>query len=91
MAELGQIEIAKIDATKIEVANKQQVYPMVEEMILRAIIKSEEHGYRLLRAIQILVNELGADVIISAVDEVEKNPALLTKAKTYLPYLKMIP
>lgn len=85
MPELGQIEVAKIPAPP------QEVYPMVEEMTFRAIIKSKEQGYALLRAIQIVVNEMGAEPIISAINEVEKNPSLLQKAKSYLPYLKMIP
>ena len=80
-----------IEKAKLEIAKQKQIYPMVEEMTFRAIIKSEEQGYRLLRAIQLIVNEMGTDTIISAIDEVEKNPALLAKAKTYLPYLKMIP
>lgn len=80
-----------IEKAKLEVAKQPQLYPMVEEMTFRVIIKSEEQGYRLLRAIQLLVNEVGTETIISAIDEVERNPSLLTKAKTYLPYLKMIP
>ena len=63
------------------------MYPAVEEMTFRGIIKSEEEGYALLRAVQILVNELGADTIIKAVAAVEKKPKLLQQAKSYLPFL----
>ncbi len=65
----------------------QQAYPMVEEMTFRAIINSEKEGYALLRAIQMLVNEMGANTIITLMDKIEKKPNLLMQAKNYLPYI----
>lgn len=65
-------------------------YPLVEEMTFRGIIKSEEEGYALLRAVQILVNEFGADSIINITKMLEKKPTLIQKAKTYLPYINML-
>ena len=67
-----------------------KTFPMVEELTIRAIINSEAHGYELLKCIQALVNELGADTIITVVRKIEKNPKLLTKAKAYLPYIDML-
>jgi len=67
-----------------------KVYPMVEEMTFRAIIKSEKEGYELLRAIQILVNELGGETIVQLMNKVEQKPQLLQKAKSMLPYLGML-
>jgi len=101
MAELGQIEIAKIPADQavrpaseaikpLAQPAKAVVYPVVEEMAFRGVINSQEQGMALLRAIQILVNELGADAIIQVVSSVEKKPELLQKAKTYLPYIALL-
>ena len=67
-----------------------KVFPMVEELTIRALINSEAHGYELLKCIQALVNAVGADAIIDIVRKVEKNPSLLAKAKAYLPYLNML-
>lgn len=67
-----------------------QVYPMVEELVIRATINSEEHGMELLKCIQTVVNSVGADQIISAVRAIEKNPSILTKAQTMLPYLQKL-
>ena len=67
-----------------------ETFPKVEELTIRAVIKSEAHGYELLKCIQALVNEVGADTIIDLVRKVEKNPTLLTKAKAYLPYINML-
>lgn len=87
--------LAKIDTIKIpaseakpspESVNKE-VYPKFEEMTFRGIIRSEEEGYALLRAVQILVNELGPDSIIKVVAAVEKKPQLLAQAKAFLPYI----
>jgi len=92
MQEIEQIETAKMfPPTKTDQPIPAEIYPMVEEMTFRAIIKSKEQGYALLRAVQIIVNEMGSEIIISAVNEIEKNPSLIQKAKSYLPYLKMIP
>jgi len=87
--ELGQIETAKIAATEIKPVEVKpsQVYPMVEEMTFRGIIQSEEQGLFGLRAIQILVNELGLATIIQVVAAIEKKPQLLQQAKSYLPYI----
>ena len=89
MAELGQIETAKVAATEIKPVEVKptKLYPMVEEMTFRGIIQSEEQGMALLRAIQILVNELGAPTIIQVVAAIEKKPQLLQQAKSYLPYI----
>lgn len=59
-------------------------------MTFRGIIKSEEEGYALLRAVQILVNEFSADSIINITKILEKKPTLIQKAKTYLPYINML-
>jgi len=67
-----------------------RAFPMVEELTVRAIIKSDAHGYELLACIQALINEVGADTIIAVVRKMEKNPKLLTKAKAYLPYIDML-
>ena len=60
---------------------------MVEECTFRAIIQSEAEGMKLLRAIQILVNEMGAGTIIGLMDKIEKKPSLMQQAKQYLPYI----
>lgn len=65
-------------------------YPIVEEMTFRGVINSEEEGYALLRAIQILVNNLGTATIIKVVSAIEKNPRLLDQAKMYMPYLGLM-
>ena len=90
MAELGQIETAKVPADKAIKPSAQVVYPIVEEMAFRSVINSQEQGMALLRAIQILVQELGADVIIQLVASIEKKPELLQKAKSYLPYVALL-
>ena len=101
MAELGQIEIAKIPASEAKIPSVKPTelaaqpapvvaYPVVEEMAFRGVINSQEQGMALLRAIQILVNELGAAAIIQVVASIEKKPALLEKAKAYLPYVAML-
>lgn len=46
----------------------KKVYPMVEEMTFKSLVKSEEEAYRLLMAIQTLVNEVGSIEIISMFD-----------------------
>jgi len=78
------------DLTRSDEVVTKKVYPLVEEMTFRAIIASEQDGYKLLRAIQILVNELGGEQIVSIMDKMESNPSLMQKAKSYLPYLKYI-
>ena len=92
MAELGQIEIAKIPADQAikPKVSAPVVYPVVEEMVFRSVINSPEQGMALLRAIQILVQELGADAIIQVVASIEKKPELLQKAKAYLPYVALL-
>ena len=59
----------------------KKVYPMVEEMTFRSPVKSEEEAYRLLMAIQTLVNEVGSIEIISLFDYFVKNPSAIAKAK----------
>lgn len=72
------------------VAQPAVQYPMVEEMTFRGIISSKEEGLALLRAVQIMVNELGAPTIVQLMKVLEKKPQLMQQAKTYLPYvLKM--
>ena len=95
MAELGQIEIARIPASEAKTAPvvataPAVVYPVVEEMAFRGVINSQEQGMALLRAIQILVTELGAAAIIQVVASIEKKPELLQKAKAYLPYVALL-
>lgn len=80
-------EIKEVLETKPSVV---KVYPLVEEMTFRGIIKNESQGYALLTAIQVLVNELGTDTIIELMETVKQKPALLQKAKSYLPYLKLL-
>jgi len=65
-------------------------YPLVEEMTFKGIIKNEQEGYALLRAVQIFVNEFGTDSIIQIMGVLEKKPQLIKKAKTYLPYINML-
>jgi len=62
-------------------------YPRNEELIIQSVITSEEQGYALLRAIQIVVNSFGGDTIIKLVDKLEKNPKLADKAKQYIPLI----
>jgi len=77
--------------TTSEVAiEPKKVYPMVEEMTFRSPVKSEEEAYRLLMAVQTLVNEVGPVEIISLFDYFIKNPSAIVKAKKYLPYIKML-
>ena len=101
MAELGQIEIAKVPASEAKILVDKElkiaaqpapavVYPIVEEMVFRGVINSQEQGMALLRAIQILVTELGAAAIIQVVASIEKKPELLQKAKAYLPYVALL-
>lgn len=101
MAELGQIEIAKVPASETKILVDKElkivaqpasavVYPIVEEMVFRGVINSKEQGMALLRAIQILVTELGAAAIIQVVASIEKKPELLQKAKAYLPYVALL-
>jgi len=77
--------------TALEAAvEPKKVYPLVEEMTFRSPVKSEEEAYRLLMAIQTLVNEVGSVEIISMFDYFIKNPSAIVKAKKYLPYIKML-
>lgn len=91
---LAQLDVAKVPASMAKPSPESIVstktYPTVEEMTFKGIVKSEEEAYALLRAVQILVNELGAETIIKVVGTVEKKPQLLQKAKTYLPYISML-
>lgn len=83
--ELGQIATAKIPAS--EAITPTQVYPMYEELVLRANIASEAEGMEGLACIQALVNTLGLPTIIKVVRAIEKNPALLQQAMPYLPLI----
>ena len=74
----------------VKTIEKPKMYPLVEEMTFRGIIANEAEGYKLLTSIQILVNELGAATIIDLMETIQKKPALMVKAKSYLPYLKML-
>lgn len=92
---LGEVQLTLAPTAPEPVASviRQEpsiTYPIVEELTFKAFIKSQDQGYALLRAIQILVNELGAETIISAMDTVEKKPALIQKAKAFLPYINML-
>ena len=64
-----------------------KIYPCYEEMTFRAPAQSEAHAIELLTCVQGLVNALGPDVIIAVVRKIEKNPALLQQAMTYLPLI----
>ena len=77
----------EIKTPEIAVKTVEKTYPLVEEMTFRGIIKCEADGYALLRAVQIMVNELGTETIITIMAAVEKNPKLLQQAKSYLPYI----
>jgi len=72
------------------VVEPKKVYPMVEEMTFRSPVKSEEEAYKLLIAIQTLVNEIGSLEIISMFDYFVSNPSAIAKARKYLPYIKML-
>ena len=61
-----------------------------EELIVQSVISSEEPGYALLRALQLVTNTFGADTIIKIVDKLEKNPKLADKAIKTIPMLLMI-
>lgn len=65
-------------------------YPRNEELIVQSVIYSEEQGYALLRALQLVTNTFGADTIIKLVDKLEKNPKLADKAKQAIPMLLMM-
>ena len=71
-------------------ADEERVFPLVEELVIRASIKSDEHGMELLKCLQAVVNTFGADTIIDIVRTIEKKPELLSKAMKALPYLKML-
>lgn len=66
---------------------KSRTYPLEEEMIFKSTIKSEDEGYALLRAVQILVNELGTHNLIQVVNAIQRNPNLLHIIKSYIPYV----
>ena len=66
------------------------VYPKVEELIIRASVKSNAQAMDLLLCIQAVVNELGADTIVALVRKLEKDPSIITKAQKFLPYLNML-
>lgn len=83
-------DLKLVENTQSEEVVQKKMYPLVEEMIFRAVIGSEQDGYNLLRAVQILVNELGAESIIAVVSAIEKKPQLLQKAKSYLPLISML-
>jgi len=65
-------------------------YPRNEELIVQSVIYSEEQGYALLRALQLVTNTFGADTIIKLVDKLEKNPKLADKAIKAIPMLLMM-
>jgi len=67
-----------------------KAYPAIEELVIRAVIKSPEQGLELLKCLQAVVNEIGADTIITMVRKLEKDPSLMQKAQKYLPYLNML-
>lgn len=71
-------------------ADEKKAYPMVEELVVRATINSEEHGLELLKCIQAVVNSYGADTIINAVRTIEKNPKLIEKAQKALPFMNLL-
>jgi len=88
-----QLPVAKIPASEAIQGTgtlKPITYPMVEELTFRAVIKSEAEGYALLRAVQIIVNEFGAESLITVMTTMEKKPELLQKAKQYLPYINIL-
>ena len=92
---LAKIPIVQVPASEAKpspepVTTCANIYPMVEEVTFRGIIKSEEEGYALLQSVQTLVNEFGTDTIIKVVGALAKKPGLLAKAKSYLPYLSML-
>ncbi len=81
------LEAVKTVETLVEVKKSNTLYPAVEEMTFRAIVADEKEAYALLRAIQILVNELGATQIIQLMNKVEQKPSILQQARNYLPYI----
>ena len=80
--ELANLGIGKVPATEAVVQ-----YPTVEKMTFTAVITSEAEGMALLRAVQLIVNTFGTQTCIAAVTKLEKNPKLVDKAKSNLPWL----
>ena len=91
MAELGQIETAKIPASEAKTVVDDKQYPAYEDLCFRANVTSKEEAIELLTCVQAIVNFTGAQMIIQAVRSVEKNPAMLQKAIQGLSLLKLIP
>jgi len=92
-----QLSVAKVPASEAiqgtiqeKTDTKPIIYPIVEEMTFRAVINSNEQGMALLRAVQIIVNEFGAQTLIEIMAKVEAKPSLMQKAKSALPFLGML-
>ncbi|MGV8961898.1 MAG: hypothetical protein ACOH2V_00775 [Candidatus Saccharimonadaceae bacterium] len=85
-----QLPVAQVPASEAKPGTPPVIYPTVEEMTFRGIIASEQEGYALLRAVQMLVNGLGAATIIQVMAAVEKKPQLMEKAKSFLPYINLL-
>ena len=86
------MEGIQLDGVALTDTPKEPVksYPLIEELTFKAHIKNEEEGYALLMSIQVLVNELGTEQIVSLFNKLKSNPSLLLKAKKYLPYISML-
>ena|ERR1035437_6826665 len=92
IANLGVKQIPAIEAINggdqpLATANPVLNYPRNEELIVQCVINSEAEGMALLRAVQLLVNTFGASTIIGVITKLEKNPNLVDKAKSNLPWL----
>jgi hypothetical protein len=88
-----QLPVAQVPASETingTPETKPAIYPLVEEMTFRAIIHSNEQGLALLRAVQIIVNEFGAQTLIEIMQKVEAKPSLMQKAKSALPFMGML-
>lgn len=79
-----------MDEIRLTPQQDTKVYPAIEELVIRAVIKNPEQGLELLKCLQALVNEVGTDTIIGLVRKLEKDPSLMQKAQKYLPYLNML-
>lgn len=82
--------VKRVPADQAIPAVQEGIYPKVEELIVRASVKSNAQAMDLLLCIQAVVNELGADTIIALVRKLEKDPSIITKAQKYLPYLNLL-
>ena len=80
-----EASVEKVPTT--ETIQGTEIYPKYESMTFRGHINSEKEGIALLRAIQIIVNELGTQTILQLMAKLESKPQLMVQAKNALPYI----